>query len=451
MDEQYPRVLVVNGHPFTTTSATGLTLNSLFRGWPRDKLACLYTVDLPTSADVCETYWQLSVADIPLARVAYRVLGKPGTRQRRDAHAPQGSDQERKLLEMSPGSSAALEWVKRVVNKHALLHLQRYRVPESMWEAIRRFRPQILYSMLGANPIMRLVLDVRERCRVPVVPHLMDDWPTTLYGASAFRTVLRSRMKRDFDRILACSPVRLTIGSEMAQEYLRRYGGEFTPFMNAVEPEWLVPSDAPSTNRRRVRVTYVGGLHLNRWKSLREVGTALAALSGEGLDSELLVYTQTHFANEAKQLEMPGVIRVMRALPPSEVPAVLRDSDILLHVESFDTDARTYARYSVSTKIPECMGAGRPILAYGPGELASVRYVVDSGAGVAVGTRDERVLAACLRELIRSAAVRQRLGSRGFEVASTRHHASRQREEFRGILGHVAFPALQGRRDDRAR
>jgi glycosyltransferase involved in cell wall biosynthesis len=303
---------------------------------------------------------------------------------------------------------------------------------------MRDFGPDLLYTMLGSNLVSRVVVEVQNELKVPVVPHVMDDWLGGAYMRSVFRPLLRARMRRDWRRAFARSPIKLAIGEAMAAEYSRRFGGEFTPFMNAVEPEYLVPSAPRQLDGSPYRLVYVGGLHLNRWRSLREVGLALALLAREGLRAELLVYAHARYKADAKKMAVPGITRFMGPIGHSEVPRTLREADVLLHVESFDRASRTYTRYSVSTKIPEYMGARRPILAYGPHELASIRYVEESGSGMSVGRRDPGALVAALRTLLESAGVRERLGSRGFTVATTSHDAARQRERFRVILAEAA-------------
>src|ERR1700728_634876 len=42
-----PRVLIVNGEPAFAASGTSITLGSLFQGWPRERLAQVYTTALP--------------------------------------------------------------------------------------------------------------------------------------------------------------------------------------------------------------------------------------------------------------------------------------------------------------------------------------------------------------------------------------------------------------------
>src|SRR3546814_7688640 len=51
---------------------------------------------------------------------------------------------------------------------------------------------------------------------------------------------------------------------------------------------------------------------------------------------------------------------------------------------SFVDHYSKYARLSISTKVPQYLSVGRPILAYGPKSLASISYIKETGAGVVV-------------------------------------------------------------------
>lgn len=433
--DKYPRVLLVNGEPFHPNTAGGLTLCRLFEGWPRERLGCLFLSRIEPDWAFCSRYWKLDLTDL---RCVSRLLGERSSKEasankvvRPGTGIPSG-------LKLSVNGDSAFcsfkKWCRQRAIEQGVIELSAYRIPVRVLKEIDAFRPQLVYSWLGFNRLQRLVIDITDRYSIPVVPHFMDDWPTTFCCSSILRPVLRRAMHRDLRTILERSPVPMVIGDAMAQEYTRRYGGEFLPFMNAVAPELLKRPTVPPKHRRKVRLTYVGGLHLNRWRSLLDIAWALKELHKDGLEVEALVYTQPHYGIEAKKLCVPPVMRFAGSLTPAEIPDALRDADILIHVESFDRANSVYTRHSVSTKIPECMAAARPILAYGPEELASIRYVRDAGAGVTVGRRNPAELTESLRRLVESADVRQQLGMLGFKVASQRHNSARQHEEFRSLL-----------------
>jgi len=252
------------------------------------------------------------------------------------------------------------------------------------------------------------------------------------------KNFLRNEMQRRLAIILERSPVRLVIGDAMGEEYTQRYGGEFVPFMAVVEPEQLEKPVVFLPLRDKIRMVYAGGLHLNRWRSLIDIAMALKSLWHEGLRAEVLVYTQPQFYWEAEKLEIPPVMHFVGSISSEQVFNVLREADIVLHVESFDHKSRDYARYSVSTKIPQAMAVARPIFAYGPGELASIRYVQSSQTGIAVVHQNQKELQIALKKLITSVSLREQLGEMGRQIAVHKHNAMLQRENFREILAGIA-------------
>lgn len=432
--ESYPRVLVINGYGFDESSGTGLTLLSLFRGWPASRLACLHFSRIEPSEYVCERMWRLGREDDVL-------VGPLVRRLRRGAGDPtQHGEREEGDVAREGGRATR---VRRILSAQHVLEASRFVVPPRVRREIVEYRPQVVYSMLASNRIMRTVLDVASETSAPIVPHFMDDWPSTLYRRSVLGPLLRWRMSALLREVLRRSPIRMVIGQEMATAFQERYGGCFEPFMNAVEPEALSRGTEPPPATSGVLFTYVGGLHLNRWKSLRDIGARLKDLQDKGVQCELRVYTQARFAEEAKRLDLPGVIRLMGPAEPSDVPRILREAHILVHAESFDEGARRYARYSISTKVPECMAARRPLLAYGPAEVASIAYVARSGAGIAVGERNSGALHEALEALASSGPLRRQLGERAGGLAASCHDAVQQRESFRCLLAKAARERAQ--------
>ena len=438
----YPRVLVINGEPFWQGSGTGLTMTKLFKDWPKESLACLFVSRVEPDYNICERNWRLDLLDL---RCLSFLIGK-GSRKKQVIFK---SDKLGKLSFDQRKTLAAIILKKlKKFRQHlagtSIRDLDFYRIPEYILKEINEFKPQVIYSMLAFNRLLKLVIDISDQFSIPIVPHFMDDWPTTLYQPSFFRSILRKQMCERITAVFDRSPKRMVIGDAMAEEYARKYGGEFLPFMNAVEPEFIGPVIQPKMSNK-VRLIYVGGLHLNRWRSLRDIGMCIKLLGDEGVKAEVQVFSQPGFDFNAEQVNIPPAMRFVGPLFPAEVPKVLREADILIHVESFDCTNRTYTRYSVSTKIPEYMGAVRPILAYGPEELASIKYVRESGAGLAVGQQNMSELISAIRELVMSKELRDNFGVQGYKTALKEHNAALQRQHFRSIIFECA---IRGKKKD---
>jgi hypothetical protein len=228
----------------------------------------------------------------------------------------------------------------------------------------------------------------------------------------------------------------------MAAEYSRRYGGVFEPLMQSVEAETVNRSMTPPPARVGVRFTFTGGMTPNRWQPLAAIGRALLELRTEGVDAEFHVYSSPQDLETYGGVfrQMAPAVRIAGTADPGDIPAIHRDADVLVHVEAFDDDTRRYTRFSFSTKIPQYLAAGRCVFAYGPAELASIRYIGDSGAGVAESGESPDAVRNTLRRIILNPALREQAGHTAVSLAITRHDAATQRERFRHVLAESATP-----------
>jgi hypothetical protein len=122
-----------------------------------------------------------------------------------------------------------------------------------------------------------------------------------------------------------------------------------------------------------------------------------------------------------ERLTIPGSMEFKGCLNAAEVEQVIGQSDILVHVESMDRLSRRLTRLSVSTKIPQYLASGKCLLAVGPPEVASMRYVRDHEAAMVI--TDLKTLRGALEELILSPELRQRYAVNSLRLAHQRHES----------------------------
>jgi len=437
----YPRVLVVNGVSIRPESASGVTMCHLFAGWPTDRIAQIYGEVEPPDPAICPNCRRMSLADVPLDRVVRKMFG----RKLDSVFGPPSKG-------LPPGIGATSTVGKppprnklRNVSS-AWADLLRYRITRDSWAWIEEFRPQVLYSALGSIRMMRLVLRISRRFGLPIVPHIMDDWPSTHYGSTIYtrlpRRIMLSRLRAVFRR----SPAGMTISDAMAAEFRQRYGIRFEGFMNCVD----IPAECPPPPARAagepLRFAFIGGLHYSRWQSLCQIGRALVGLRANGLAAVLDIYApQDDIAQYGPALREVSSIRVQGNFRTEELPDALLRSDVLVHVESFDEIARRYFRLSLSTKVPLYLASGRPILCYGPEDINTCRYLQTCQSGFVVGAQDEAALTDAIRQLGADAALRRDLGRRAWEQARARHDEHVVCERFRGLLAEAGEAAAAAR------
>ena len=438
---EYPRVLVLNGAAFGDHSATAVTLTNLFRSWPKDCLALAHFDEGANDpgGGICSRLWRLSLADVPVDRTVRKLLGRHKDRflGRAASGMPSGLG--------SGGGGQSISWRGRLHGvANAWADLLPFRPPPAFETWVDELQPEVIYSMLSNIRLLGLVGREAQRGRIPIVPHFMDDWPTTIYRGW-LKKIPREVMLMKLRSVLQRSPVGMSIGPAMAAEYEQRYGRPFRPFMNCVD----VPEDCATraeTNRSHpLRLMFFGGLHLNRWRSLESIGQALLVLREEGHAVELVIHTsKKDMAKYGLKLSANPLLSLRETLPLDRLKIEIEEADVLVHVDSFDPDARRYLRLSMSTKLPLCMASGKPLLAYGPGEQAAFRYIQDSGFGVVVGQQTSRLLIEALRLLVNNPDRRVELGQRAWKVAKENHCGKVVRERFRAFMFEVASPSRAG-------
>ncbi|MBX7268046.1 glycosyl transferase family 1 [Micromonospora sp. Llam7] len=405
------------GHtPFHYGTGTALTMSNLFSGWPKDRLAQIYTANITPSRDVCELYFHLPPRDryLPVQYHSMRLLGWNGNT------SPQ---QSRAVSAICAGAERRPTLARMYANMKAIDDVSPVRITQALTRWARAFDPELVYSVSGSARHMRIAAATARACGVPLVPHFTDDWPATLYTNGELLGLARRVVRQETHRLIRLAPLGMVISRPMAQEYSRRYGIPFSVFTNCVDESFFASprygADPPDGS---LELVYVGALHLNRWKSLRDIGEALGVMAEGGLPARLTVHSPaSDLARYGKYLTDLKWIRLGAPLASHEVPAALRSATVLVHVESFDEEVRRYTRYSVSTKIPQYLATGRPILGYGPTEVASMNHIREADAGVVVGKNNARALVDALTDLCRDAALRWRLAHNGLAFARREH------------------------------
>jgi len=412
----YPRVLIVNGEPLSEQSAMGINLVSLFGAWPAGKLAQLFTARIDPLPASCAHSWRLDT----LSRSPRPVACEPATP--RTAQTP---------WNLRARATGRLRNVARVA-----LDLAPYRTSAELHKALRRFRPQVIYSCLGSIQLCRLASRLAKAYAIPVVPHFTDDWISTEYRNNPLLACHRLALLHSLRSTMRHAHVGITVTDRMAEEYQAKFGIPFHAFMNPV----AAPSEWPGLQETagHLRFVYVGGLHLRRWQSLREIGEGLLELRQKGVQTTLDIYAPAaDLEKYGGRLAIPFV-RLAGTLGQEQVFDAMLGGDVLVHVESFDEDMRAMTRLSMSTKISQYMAAGRPLFCYGPGEVTSCRYVASMQAGIVVGSRDPAVLSDELNRLCHNRDLRIESGRQAWAAAKRRHDSTAVRNTFRAVLSEAA-------------
>ncbi|CAN7218104.1 hypothetical protein [Variovorax paradoxus] len=432
---EFPKVLIVNGEPLSDVSATGITVSNLFGDWPRDSISQIYTANLPTNPDKFKFSSRLTARDLlPFAFLARRTRGDTRVAVKAEAGVPNKAPRKKNIrTKLQYGSAPLLDFLP-------------YHLPAAVAKQIEEFQPDVIYSLLGNIRITRLVHELGRRLRVPIVPHFMDDWlatysvPDKSTGTRLHREVLNWTVRRLFERV----PFGMAIGDLMAEEYSRKFGCDFLPFMNPVA-EILDGKKFVRDSKKPLVFVYVGGLHLRRDQAILDLIDILSNINQSFFVAKLLIYAPESDKEKAVQLaEISPFVQYCGSVAASEIAETLKGCDVAIHVESTEPNVARYTRFSVSTKIPQYLAGGLPILAYGPAASASSLYISDSKVGISVNGGDKSVLLSTVKRLVADDSWRKELGLAALNLAKERHLSEHVRSAFKTALSRAVLVERRG-------
>jgi glycosyltransferase involved in cell wall biosynthesis len=429
----YPKTLII-GLPFNNKTGGGITMSNLFRNWPKENIALASAANIMITADfsICSKHYQLSyngkLHPFPLNIFLPKIKDGPveftcGIQRSQQNQLNGGKF--RKLYKI-------IYKVLTLTGTYNLLY--KLKIDSQFKEWIRSFQPDIIYSQLGSLEMVRFVNMVQTFANVPLVIHIMDDWPGLKKRPALLNSYWQNKFNNEFRVLIEKSSVLLSIGNEMSEEYLRRYNREFIPFHNPIELDrWLQFSKTDYSYNDEFSILYAGRIGLGMKESIFDLVRVIKDLASKGERIKLEILSP-----DISELDGRGCfcdyIRWTKPIEYSELPRKFSEADLLVIPIDFDQKSIDFLKFSYQTKISEYMISGTPILVYGPEEVATVKYAMKTKWAYVVNTRSDYALVNAILELKSSRQLRNQYGITAKELSAAKEDALFVREEFRKCL-----------------
>lgn len=421
----YPSVLVFSNNCFSKTDSNGRTLGNFFEGWPKDKLAQFYIQNAKPDFSYCCHYFRVTDAQ---AIKAICGGNKGGILTE--------SYSEKQILKHISDNN-----IKKKSSRNSVSMLIRDAIWNiGCWKSVeyekwvQNINPEIVLLQAGDCAFMfKLAMSTARQFGAKFVvyntegyyfkrfdyfrsrgfAHLM--YPIFRYNLA--KTIKKAYNMADFT-IFNCDALREDFSNE---------------FHIKSDVVYTATDFCAYENRKEVRsefvTSYAGNLGVGRPQSLVDVANVLQSIN----QSYYLDVYGTLPNEETKQLfrNCPG-IRFHGRISYDEVKKVMQDSDLLIHVESFDSFFKEDSKYAFSTKIADCLAANTCFLMYAPSEFAATQYLVkNQTAYVANCFEDLQIL---LQELIDNPKLRNRYCINAMELAKKNHDKYSSVCKFQKIL-----------------
>ena len=112
----------------------------------------------------------------------------------------------------------------------------------------------------------------------------------------------------------------------------------------------------------------------------------------------------------------------MGSVSAEKVIELQKDADMLVHVEALDLKNKLLVRQSFSTKIVDYLAAARPILAFGPKNVASIDHLIKNNCAIVADNETE--LLNKLSTVITNKNELQQFASDAFDCGKRHHNKS---------------------------
>lgn len=377
------RVLIISHLCINDTNNVGKTLWSLFYKFHPDELMNLFFNPILPNNNKCHTWFKITDNDI----LKSYFLKKAGN----ECSSGDTDNEYRKI-------SSFIKQVNKTSLKLILRDLiwkfgriSDYRLTK--W--IDNNKPKVIFFAAGYSCFAyRIALKISNKFSIPLYTFLMDDYYHEVKNKSLIERVRKKWLKRYIYKTIKESSKVFACSEEMAKAYQLEFDKPisvlYTPYIdnnNAQEKANNQQSrQCISEPVKSLKFIYAGSLGLKRWEILLKIGKYLKT---NYPTSTLEVYASSAYKNEIDHLKKCKNIFYKGFVNSKELSQRISESDVVLHVESFNEEVYIRTRYSISTKIPECLASGKMFLAIGPRGQAGLEYLKRNNAAVVCNDENE--------------------------------------------------------------
>ena len=260
---------------------------------------------------------------------------------------------------------------------------------DGLCKFIKDFTPDIIFAPCYGNKFMLcLTRYIAEMTGKNVISYISDDsYTLKQFRISPIYWLERFSVRHQLRKTFPYYSLVYTMTETQKVQCERDFGANMKILLKAV-PFKNIPEKR--NVGMPIRLVYAGGIYLNRWKTLADIVEAIRVINKDVKRMQLDIYTGNEISSKINNLLNDGVNSTIHsAVSQVELLEIYHNSDIALHVESFDLKNRLAVRMSFSTKITDCLGSGCAVMAICDKKQGGFRYLQDMDAAICVSDKTE--------------------------------------------------------------
>ena len=373
------KILIVSHTCFSSHNNMGKTLLSYFRGFAPEELAQLYFHGEAPSEAACCRYYRFTDVDAIKSLFFRQELGRSFDFHRvSELNITGGGSALSFLYRWGQGRTATVHALRSLLWKCSRWETRK------LWRWVEDFSPDAVFFAAGDYGFSyEIALRIATERKLPLAVCCVDDFCLYNRNENSFLgRLLHRRFLKTVHRTMGQARAVFVICESLKCQYEALFG---RPCHLLHTPAVPCSGTAEKTNQ----IAYIGNLELKREESLVQLGRALQKLDIPGVPKALDVYSGEENPRILKHMTPANGIRFHGPLPGEKVQETMASCLAVVHVESFDPRMKAIVRHSVSAKIPDALQNGPCLIAYGPAGVASMDYLVETGAAFCITDPEE--------------------------------------------------------------
>lgn len=367
-----PRILIYE-HPPINKDGIGKTLYAFFYNWSKKELAQIYTVDLPIDEELCQ----------------YHYISETGGNAENTSEARELRENKRNSRLFHILSNFAHSDLGTIFRSAKYLNMVKHDRSLEQW--IDNFSPECVFYGIGENVQENLyILELAKTRRLPLVLYVSDDYMTKWLEHKHFKGYAK-KLYDTYKASIDYASLMIVISDKMEELYRKQFPSiDYLVASNsAVCKRNLIDQNNNSENDKIV-FSYTGNLGFGRWQMLSEFSKVIDKInrSQNEVTLYLEIYSQEKPAEDILNKITDQYSSYHTNVIGDELDRVRINANVLLLVESFDSQYESILSTALSTKVPEYLSYGKNIFAWAPYYAWSLDYLKSNNAAYCVSSPD---------------------------------------------------------------
>lgn len=371
---KYHNVLIVGTQPYNEM-VQSRAFDSYFYGWPKNKLAQVFSDPRIPVKGNCESLYQITDKRLIKARF-----------NRADPGLIFGFN------DLNSSWSTAESSHKSPRRKTALLKLLRKALwNKKYWQTkqfcnwLDTFAPEAVFISFSRDFfIFDLAFFIADRFNIPIIASTADDYVFDgHFSLNPFYWAYRSLYKKTINKLLRKKAYWIFESPKIQEKYVSEFHVNSQIQYIGTDLEGAL---SPKPSKEIKTINYFGNLEYGRFNSICDIADAIYCANQRLLVD---IYSKDSGNISKRLLVKHPNIRAHDQVPYNEVEDLSEKSDLLLIVEGFKKSDVRAVRYSLSTKVADSLKSGHFVLAYGDKDAGAIDFLAENKCALVATSKKE--------------------------------------------------------------